>query len=110
MTFNTSFGFFRFEPLRALRRFWVWATSPPACKEYVYSMVTGDLVQIRSLGDSELLIEIGYSRLPLHVRDSLRLEADRRRLPDELPQWARAARKHYPFARQMLLAERLFRP
>jgi hypothetical protein len=108
VTMNTPWGLLRLEPIRTLRRAWLWLMAPPTSRQTVWSEVRGRAVEIRSLSDSELWIT-KRALFTSRVRPALTLECRRRGLPDSA-QWLTAACLVYPDATGMRIAERMFRP
>lgn len=109
MTFPTPLGLFRFEPLRWLRRLWVWLDCPPECKEIIWSHVEQRDLQIRSLSDGELLVGTARFRGEADTKlgQAFLLEERRRGLkPNKLLMLALITA--YPDKGRMALAERLF--
>ncbi len=99
-------GLLRFEPLRDLKRIYLWLTAPASSRVLVWSEYLHDNVELRSLSDGDLLL--GLSDPKYHPERVI--EADRRGLSVGLkaPQWvgivAAMRREDRP------LAEKLFRP
>lgn len=108
MTINTSFGLFRIEPFRWLRRIWAWIDSPEESKVRRYSPVEQSDVQIRSMTDGEILIR-GESEVSPTLRSWYVYEAKRRALKTS-KLFLTALRAAYPDKAKMALAETLFRP
>lgn len=100
-------GLIRFEPLRDLRRIYLWLTAPKSSRALAAQTYSFAVEEIRSLKDGDLLLGI-YNGLGSHPERVI--EADRRGIPVGLkpPQWVRLIGAMPPTERE--LAEKMFRP
>lgn len=108
-------GTLRIEPLRDLKRIWLWFTAPDTHKSQVWSFVKERPIEIRSFSDADLLIslkEIEARKVISWWPEGI-AEAQRRglnpRMP--LPQWVQAVKTAAGSSTATaVLAEKLLRP
>lgn len=107
-----SVGLFRFEPVRDLKRVWLWLTAPESSRLVVQSLLYDQKVSIRSMTDADLLLSMHYirrnKRISWFSEGSIELHRRALTLSDALPAWLIAVQACAP--NTSALAERVLRP
>lgn len=105
-------GLFRFEPLRDLKRLWLWLTAPDTCRLVVCSTLDGQDRQIRTMTDADLILSLYHIRLNKRIswftEGFIELRRRGLALPNKLPPWIFAVQAAAPYTSR--LAERILRP